>query len=213
MATRIPIASSPPDALIRLADKLHEVIEQSLRTADDECYAADVDWAIERLDAVRRRLASHARQVALNLGRPGDPADGRPYYVSGVLVGPQHPMRMPIEIHTEDGVTRGSVSFDIAWEGPPGHVHGGFVAHLFDCVMGQHNLDRGIPGMTATMTVRYLRPTPLHTGLHFEVRSRRSGERKILTDARLCVGETIFAEAEGLFIVPSNFAANLTRDV
>ncbi|MGE4608979.1 MAG: PaaI family thioesterase [Myxococcota bacterium] len=209
----IPISSSAPIALSRLATKLHEVIEQSLRTVDDEkSYADDVDWAISQLDSILERLEPHARLADLNLGRPGDPEQGRPFYVSGVLVGPQHPMFMPVELETLDNVTRGRVVLDIVWEGPPNHVHGGFIAHLFDCVMGQHNLNVGIAGMTGTLTVRYRRPIPLHTELSFEIRTVESTERKITTEAKLFANSALAAEAQGLFIVPANFAANLERD-
>ncbi len=212
MNKNIAISSSAPTDLLRLADKLHEVIEQSLRTVDDVAsYGDDIDWAIGQLDSIIERLESHARLTDLTLGRPGDPEKGRPFYVSGVLVGPQHPMYMPVEIETDDGVTSGRVVLDIAWEGPPGHVHGGYVAHLFDCVMGQHNLNLGIPGMTGTLTVQYRRPTPLHTELQFEVRTAESDGRKITTEAKLLADGTLVAEAQGLFIVPANFVANLER--
>jgi len=213
MASRpIPISSSAPDSLCRLAEKLHEVFEQSLRTVDDGAsYARDIEWAIAQLDAIGARLEPHARQVELNLGRPGDPQRGRPYYVTGVLVGPHHPMYMPIEIETHDGVTRGCVTLDITWEGPPDHVHGGFVAHLFDCVMGQHNLNVGIPGMTGTLTIQYRRPTPLHTGLRFDVRTTASDGRKITTEARLLADDVLIAEAQGFFVVPANFASQLGK--
>lgn len=203
---KIPISSSAPAALSRFAEKLHDVIEQSLRTVDaDATYADDIDWAISQLDAICDRLAPHTRLVDLNLGRIDDSDRARPYYVSGVFVGPQHAMRMPVEIETVDGVTRGSVSLDIAWEGPPGFVHGGHVAHLFDCVLGQHNLNVGVPGMTGTLTIRYRRPTPLHTVLRFEARTASSSGRKITTEAKLFADEELVAEAEGLFIVPTSF--------
>jgi len=210
--TPIPISSSAPKALSQLAAKLHEVIEQSLRTVDEEeSYADDVDWAVAQLDSILERLEPHSRASGLNLGRPGDPERGRPFYVSGVLVGPHHPMSMPVEIETIDAVTRGRLVLDIAWEGPPDHVHGGYVAHLFDCVMGQHNLNVGIPGMTGTLTVRYRRPTPLHTELHFEVRTDQQDGRKITTEAKLFANGVLVAEAQGVFIVPTNFAANLKK--
>ncbi len=212
MKTPIPISSSAPGALRQLAAKLHQVIEQSLRTVDEaESYADDMDWAIAQLDSILERLEPHARLTGLNLGRPGDPERGRPFYLSGVLVGPQHPMSMPVEIETINGVTRGRLALDIAWEGPPDHVHGGYVAHLFDCVMGQHNLNVGIAGMTGTLTVRYRRPTPLHTELRFEVRTVEKIGRKITTEAKLFADSALVAEAQGLFIVPANFAANLQK--
>lgn len=204
MPQRNVFGRGAPESLASLASSIHALTEQMLRTVDEApAFDADVAWAVGRIEEVRARLAQHGRSVALALGRPGDPADGRPYYVSGVLLGRHHPMYMPIELETDEtGVTRGSANLDIVWEGPPGHVHGGFVAHLFDCIMGQHNLNVGIPGMTGTLTIRYRAPTPLHTDLDFEVRTARSDGRKIVTEARIETGGQPLAEAEGLFVVP-----------
>lgn len=192
-----------PEALHRLASATHDLIEQTIRMVDEsQGFAEDVEWAAQQIDAVRERLARHAKNEKLNLGGPTDPPDGRPYYVSGVIGGPYHPMTMPVEIETKDGVTTGRVNLDIVWEGPPGCLHGGYVAHLFDGILGQHNLNVGIPGMTGTLSVRYRQPTPLLTDLRFEVRTGDTDGRKITTRGQLFHGDTVCAEAEGIFIVP-----------
>jgi acyl-CoA thioesterase FadM len=54
--------------------------------------------------------------------------------------------------------------------------------------------------MTATLTIRYRRPTPLHRDLRFEGVLERVDGRKIFTSGRCYDGETLTAEAEGLFI-------------
>jgi acyl-CoA thioesterase FadM len=54
--------------------------------------------------------------------------------------------------------------------------------------------------MTGTLTVRYRRPTPLHTELRFNARFDRAEGRKIYTSGQLFAGESLCAEAEGLFI-------------
>ena len=61
---------------------------------------------------------------------------------------------------------KGTVTFGSAYEGPPGHVHGGYVAAAFDELLGMTQSLGGMPGMTGTLTVRYRRPTPLRTELH-----------------------------------------------
>ena len=54
----------------------------------------------------------------------------------------------------ENGVTSGRVKFGLAFEGPPGNVHGGFVAHFFDQVLGHHNVAAKIPAMTGTLSAQ-----------------------------------------------------------
>lgn len=201
---KLRFARQAPPALRRLAARVHALTEQLLRTADDAPgYDEDLDWAAAQIEGIQRRLEPHTRDAAIDRGRP--------YYVSGVLVGEHHPMYMPIELETADGVTRGRVNLDIAWEGPPGHVHGGYVAHLFDTIMGQHNLNLGVPGMTASLTVRYLEPTPLHVDLCFVVATTSRTERKIQTKAVLRANDDVIGEAEGLFIIPESFSVPPSR--
>ena len=59
----------------------------------------------------------------------------------------------------------------------------------------------GHPGMTARLTVRYRKPTPLDARLHLHARTERVDGRRITTVASLRAGDTVTAEAEGLFVV------------
>jgi acyl-coenzyme A thioesterase PaaI-like protein len=74
------------------------------------------------------------------------------------------------------------------------------VAAAFDEVLGMAQSIGGKPGMTGTLTVRYRSPTPLHTDVRFEGRLDRESGRKLFTSGRLWAGDTLCAEAEGLFI-------------
>jgi acyl-coenzyme A thioesterase PaaI-like protein len=135
-----------------------------------------------------------------------EPAGQRPYYVSGVILGPHHPLRPALRIAHEDGVTHGTVQFGVTFEGPPGCVHGGFVAHFFDQVLGQHNLWARIPAMTGTLSVRFRKGTPILRGLAFDVRHERRSERKVVTSGRLHAAGEVFSEAEGTFVIPKRAA-------
>lgn len=161
-------------------------------------------WAREQLDAVTARLAQSARRHdTLRLGREGEPEDARPYYVDGVMLPAYHPLAADFEIATDDGVTAGTVRFGVVFEGPPGCVHGGQVACFFDQILGYHNLELGLPAMTASLRVQYRKPTPLFERLDFDVRIREVDGRKIVVAGALrSDGETV-AEADGLFVLPS----------
>jgi hypothetical protein len=82
----------------------------------------------------------------------------------------------------------GSVTFPLAFEGPPGLVHGGVLATFFDCVIQHHNCDVGVAGKTISLLVEYHRPTPLFTPLSFEIDREVDGSR-ITSRARLLRGE------------------------
>ena len=94
----------------------------------------------------------------------------------------------------------GSVAFGSAYEGPPGCVHGGYVAGAFDELLGATQSLSGAPGMTGTLTVRYETPTPLHTELRLEGELDRIERRKIFVVGRMFAGDTLTATANGIFI-------------
>jgi len=103
----------------------------------------------------------------------------------------------------------GRVRFGSAYEGPPGCVHGGYVAAAFDEVLGLTQSLSGQVGMTANLSVNYRRPTPLHTDLRFEGRLDGISGRKVTTSGVLLAGGEVTAEASGLFITvtPERFAS------
>jgi acyl-coenzyme A thioesterase PaaI-like protein len=209
---RLPYAQAAPDLLEQLAQSVHRLTARMLVVAVGEPgLDEDLQHAVREVDRLVERLERHARGTELALGDVAS-SQARPYYVRGALVGPHHPMAPPLEIETRDGVTRGTATLDVVWEGPPGCVHGGYVAYLYDCIMGHHNVVTGLPGMTGTLQVRYRRPTPLYRELHFEARTVRQSGRKIVTEAWIKDGERSLSEASGLFILPKDFLANLDRD-
>lgn len=82
----------------------------------------------------------------------------------------------------------GTVTFPLAFEGPPGIVHGGVLATFFDCVIQHHNCDVGVAGKTTSLLVEYHRPTPLFESLVFEI-DREVEDSRIISSARLLRGE------------------------
>jgi acyl-coenzyme A thioesterase PaaI-like protein len=79
-------------------------------------------------------------------------------------------------------------------------VHGGFIAAAFDEVLGYVQSLGGAPGMTGTLEVRYLQPTPLGVPLRIEAELVRTEGRKIFAEGRFFAGERVTAEAKGIFI-------------
>ena len=90
--------------------------------------------------------------------------------------------------------------FGAPCEGPPGYVHGGWIALAFDEALGMANVASGHSGMTGRLTVRYRRPTPLHTDVLLEAWTERVDSRRFTNVGTLRVGSDITAQAEGLFI-------------
>jgi acyl-coenzyme A thioesterase PaaI-like protein len=87
-------------------------------------------------------------------------------------------------------------------EGGEGVAHGGWIASVFDEVVGLLPEMFGRPVVTAEMTISYLLPVPINREL--VVRSwqiSRDGRKWVLEGSMAIAGsETIFARARGLWI-------------
>jgi acyl-coenzyme A thioesterase PaaI-like protein len=122
-------------------------------------------------------------------------ADRRVYVDHGYGVGEYNPCfpRYTLELD-DDGGASGSVEFPISYEGPPGIVHGGFLAVFFDCVLQELNCALGLAGKTAELSLRYRRPTPLLTPLVYHA-ERVVDDRRITAHAELFLGDDLLCEA------------------
>jgi hypothetical protein len=117
-------------------------------------------------------------------------------------------------VHLPDGAQaiEGRVVLSRLYEGPPHGVHGGYVAGLFDDILGSTQaLIEGPSGLTGTLSVRYRNLTPLDTPLVFLAWVHHASGRRIVSRATCASGELVTAEAEALF-VRVDMAALARRD-
>jgi hypothetical protein len=97
--------------------------------------------------------------------------------------------------HLDAETALGQATFPLVYEGPPGLVHGGFLAVFFDCVIQHQNCLVGLSGKTRSLNVAFRRPTPVLTDLRFDItrseveRGITSTARLLLDDEVLCIGE------------------------
>ncbi len=118
--------------------------------------------------------------------------------------GRSNPLAPPVSVELgDDGITRGSGVWTAAYEGPIGHLHGGFVAAAFDDLMGVAQIASGMGGYTGTLTVKMLRPTPLHARIDYEAHVDRVERRKIFVKGTASHGDDVLAECEIVFIAPA----------
>ena len=130
-------------------------------------------------------------------GRPSDPHDFFPY---DPVLGPFNPLALPVEMAWHPPKAIGRATFDTPYEGPPGCVHGAILAAVFDQALNTANLQEGCPGPTASLTLEYLRPTPLHRELVFEAWVEARDANKVFTHGQVSCDDRICVEARGLFI-------------
>lgn len=182
----------------RLAAALRVMIDRLVMSeAPEEQLARAADAA----EGFAASLALHPRRERLwGFAESANAGDVGAFFDQSPLIGLSNPLAPPMKLEARDGRIHGEATFGSAYEGPPGHVHGGFVAAAFDEVLGFAQSLTGSPGMTASLTVRYRRPTPLHVALRFEAGVDRVEGRKIFASGRVLLGETVTAEAEGIFV-------------
>jgi acyl-coenzyme A thioesterase PaaI-like protein len=199
-----PEEAALPDAFVskgrvRLAEAVRHLVDATL-TAEDASseQLATAAEEVERIAAeLHRRVALDTRPSGVR-SRPETNHDD--YLPRSPLVGVVSPLAPPIAYEERDGrlVARGV--FHAAYEGPPGYVHGGWIALGFDEILGMANISSGHPGMTGRLSIRYRRPTPLHRPVLFEAWTDQVDGRRVVTRGTLTVDDSVTAEAEGLFV-------------
>lgn len=174
-----------------LAARLRRLASRAVSMEEPRDELADL---IAQLDAVE--LALEAAGPADLAPRVGDAADtdGRVYVDHSRDIGAFNPVFPTYAIDVDDDHASGTVEFPVVYEGPPGIVHGGFIAVFFDCVIQHHNCDVGTAGKTTRLDVRFKRPTPLRTPLTFTIDRIVRGDR-IESQAQLLLGGRPCAEA------------------
>ncbi len=193
-------------ALFRVADAirgvLHRMVQSSAPNEVIETAAADLEAVAERFAAYANKSMYEGFAESANAGEPFGFFDHSP------MLGRANPLAPPIQLWLDGDRMVGSARFGAAYEGPPGCVHGGYVAAAFDEVLGSTQSLSGSPGMTGRLTVHYRSPTPLETDLRFVGWLDAVEGRKIFTKGELWAGDRLCAEAEGLFIsiTPGKFA-------
>jgi acyl-coenzyme A thioesterase PaaI-like protein len=188
-------------ALAALVEEIRTLVR---RVVDVRAPAAVLDEARRGVAALTADLGSHAAAPSIpryaapgTLAPSAGPGDLMPY---DPVLGPLSPLAPPVVMRWEDGKTIGDVTYTKAYEGPPGCVHGGIIALAFDQVLSMANLQHGIAGPTATLRLRFRRPTPLGVPLRYEGWRERAAGRRLHAAGRLLADGVVTVEAEGTFV-------------
>jgi acyl-coenzyme A thioesterase PaaI-like protein len=195
-----PDAAHPPGpAHERLAEAIRRVTNQLVLTA---ATPDQLEEAAARIEGVADALAPVTPAWALSVPALVDARDPHGYFPFSPQIGLANPLAPPLRVRIGgDDVVHGAVNLDAAYEGPPGCVHGGVIASLFDEILGIANITAGLGAMTGTLTIRYRSPTPLKTDLTLTARNLGLDGRKVRAEGAIHAGDRLCAECEGVFIV------------
>jgi acyl-coenzyme A thioesterase PaaI-like protein len=183
----------------RVADALRSLMARFVAT---EAPVEEFEGVADTIESLAARLAAYP-QASLYLGfaeAANAYGDSEGPFDNSPVMGLSNPLAPPMRLEVLDDAVVGTAVLGSAYEGPPGYVHGGFVAAMFDELLGLTQTLSGKPGMTGKLNVTYRSPTPLHTELRFRGTVHSANGRKIVCHGTIHAGDTLCAQAEGLFI-------------
>ncbi|RRR42337.1 PaaI family thioesterase [Mycolicibacter terrae] len=199
----VPTISADESALLSqrygpLAQAVRELIDATIRTEADDTTIREVTTAV-------RQMTGRLRAGILS-DSPGMRyvVNGRPLAWGNAVIGLRNPIAPPLVIHHgENGHCWSDFHLGAAYEGPPSLVHGGVSALVLDHLLGEAASD-GLtkPLFTGTITVKYLRGTPLGP-LRAEASVYRRERIKTYARGHISDAAGITVEAEGVFIMPA----------
>lgn len=179
-----------------LTDSVRRLIKAGIQSGADEAAIREaqslIDAAVEKLGGT-----GDGQQVRLAVGQ-------RPVVWGNPVTGFRNAIAPPLAMHEEsDGLWWSEFELGEAYQGPPGWVHGGVLALVLDQLLGEAASD-GLtkPLFTGTITLRYLRGTPLGK-LRAEAAIERTDGYKTFVSGHMCDAEGKTVEAEGIFIKPA----------
>lgn len=239
LITKVVVTAAGAEELSDAADRLEAICELLEELPSGQAYEgfSEAANAGAAMKATMALLSSEARgPEAVGPEEQGSQpeGDGSPiqsgsgdsgedewfaFFDQSPLSGLSNPLSPPLVLGydpADPNALRGHVNFGTAYEGPPGFVHGGYVAAVFDELLGATQSLSGTQGMTAHLGVDYRSPTPLGVNLEMHGWVESIEGRKIRSRATLKAGDQLCAEAGALFIAfePGAFLELLeARDV
>ena len=166
----------------------------------DESDAGALSEVVADVAALADRLTGMPTLPGSQAAAGGD--DARLLERSGIS-GHSNPIAAPLQLELRGDRVLGWAEYPAQYEGPPGCLHGGFVAAAFDDLLGVAQMLSGQAGFTGTLTVRMRRPTPLFRRIDYEAWVDRTEGRKIIVRGTASHEGELLAEAEGIFVAPS----------
>ena len=188
-----------------LADELRGVIDA---LTSRELTSDRLARALEHARELRGCLSGERRpRWYEDDSKAHDPSPGSraAYLAQSPIRGRLNPIAPPLEtwLGTRgDGreAILGRARMGSPYEGPPHGVHGGFLAALFDDVLGAAQQLAAKAGVTAILKIRYRDITPLDEELRFEAWIHEEHGRRVVARATCTADGTLTADAEAIFI-------------
>ena len=207
-------ANPDPVALARAAAQVRRLISHLRKTKAGRASLERVEREVASLNA---ELAHHdhpgpygqaALEIATMLEQGGPPLHLSPaeFFPYSPIVGPRNPLSPPVVFEQKGDAMVATHVFDAPWNGPPGSVHGGVIALVFDELLGCIGAVSNVGGFTGTLKIVYRSLTPIGKPIRMRTWIERTEGVKTFVNGTMHCDfpnpDTLCAEAEGIFIRP-----------
>jgi hypothetical protein len=198
------------DAAEAAATALRELMVVMVTAELPEPAMAELAGALGKLtDAVRPYAGPSRYRSDPSTGRR--PAlEGPALALTNSVTGLLNPLAPPMHIETHGPVSTGTGVFGPQYEGAPGCVHGGFLAAVLESLLPRPATHLGLAKLTATLTIRYRRPTPIATRVDLRAELGEVNGRKIRTFGTISVAGEVHVEAEAVLVTLPGAAVDPT---
>ena len=165
-----------------------------------------VSEATELLEQAAKLLEAEQMEGLHRQGVMGDlvagfeSRDPMTFFPYSPIIGRLNPASPPAEFWVEGVEVHGRMNMSAVYAGPPGMVHGGIIAMVFDELLGVVNVVNGQGGYTGTLNVVYRRPTPLLKDIALRAWPSGGEGRKLYVSGEMVCDGTVTATAEGIFV-------------
>lgn len=186
-------------ALLAAADHTRSLVDALVRLDVDSPAAPELS---ERLESVLELLREHVQPAEAMIR---DPSEERweGYVDRSPVSGRLNPLAPPLNFaFGENHSARTTTRLGLAYQGPPGRVHGGVVATLLDHIMGYAAGTVGRWIFTRSLTVDYDNAVPLFEEIELVAQVDHIDGRKIWVTGEILAAGASLVRARGLWVPP-----------
>jgi len=200
----VPDFSTAQEAeLLRFTVTLRRMANKTIKLSGSQQQLAALAETAETLELQMDPLVNRRALAAYN--KVFDFNDVGHTYAYSPVTGRANPIAPPVFTEIKNNKVICVVTLDDVYEGPPGCVHGGVVALIWDHVLAAATLIDDARGPTANLNITYRKPTPLKQELRFESWVDKHEGKKVWIKGACYAkdsngDEIVVTEAEGLFI-------------
>lgn len=192
-------------ALLAAAERTRSLADALVRLDADSPVAPEL---AERLESILALVSEQVRPADSMIFEPGE---GRweDYVDRSPVSGRLNPLSPPLEFTLGDDHSAWTTTrLGLAYQGPPGRVHGGFVATLLDHIMGYAAGTVGRWIFTRTLTVDFDKAVPLFDEIELVARVDETDGRKIWVSGEILAAGSSLVRARGLWVPPRGAASD-----